>query len=105
MLVAGTLKAQTIQGTVTDRASGEPLPGVNVAVKGTTIGTTTDIDGRYTLTLPEGNRTLVFSFVGFRTLEADVPPGQTTFDVQLEEDVLGLDEVVVTGLATSVKRA
>ncbi len=98
-----TVSAQTIRGTVED-TNGEALPGVNVSVKGTTIGTTTDVDGGYTIELPGGERILVFSFVGFRTLEATVPDGQTRFDVQLEEDVLGLDEVVVTGLATSVKR-
>ncbi|GIV59062.1 MAG: SusC/RagA family TonB-linked outer membrane protein [Rhodothermaceae bacterium] len=103
-LATGTVRAQTVRGTVTDAASGEPLPGVNVSVRGTTIGTTTDVDGNYALDLPPGNRTLVFSFVGFRTREVAVPPGQNTLDVQLEEDVLGLDEVVVTGLATSVKR-
>ncbi len=105
VFTAGIAHAQTVTGTVTAKDNNDPIPGVNVSVKGTTIGTTTDVDGRYSIELPPDNRTLVFSFIGFRTLEADVPPGQNTLDVQMEEDVLGLDEVVVTGLATSVKRA
>src|SRR5690606_10543413 len=63
MLVAGALdwEAQVISGTVTDQ-NGEPLPGVTVSVEGTTIGTATDIDGKYTLEVPDG-ATLVFSFI------------------------------------------
>jgi len=96
--------AQTINGTVTD-VNGEVLPGVNVSIKGTTIGTTTSVDGSYSINLVTGQRILVFSFVGFRSLEKTVPSGETRLDAILEEDVLGLDEVVVTGMATSVKRA
>lgn len=94
---------QSVRGTVTDAVSGESLPGVSVLAKGTTVGTTTNLEGVYQLDAPAGTSTLVFSFVGFRTVE--VPLSGTTIDVQLEEDVLGLDEVVITGLASSVKRA
>ncbi len=105
LLGALPLQAQTVSGTVTDEDTGEPLPGVNILVQGTTFGTTSDLNGGYDLELPSGNRTLIFSFVGYRDFEATVPAGQSTLDVVMEEDPLGLDEVVVTGLATSVKRS
>lgn len=101
----GTVAAQTtVSGTVTDAESGETLPGVNVVVQGTTTGTSTDIDGGYEVTLPEDQETLEFSFLGYQTEEVDVSEGQTTVNVGLSEDVLGLDEVVVTGLASSIAR-
>ncbi len=100
-----TASAQSVNGTVTDSDTGEPLPGVNILVQGTTVGTITDLNGEYSLTLPSGNRGLLFSFVGYRDFEVVLPPGVTAFDVEMEEDPLGLDEVVVTGLATSVKRS
>ena len=93
---------RTITGTVTD-VEEAPLPGVNVQVEGTTRGTTTNMDGSYAIELPAERNQLVFTFVGFRSQTVMVGD-QSTVDVQLEEDVLGLDEVVVTGLATSVKR-
>ena len=106
ILLAGTVSAQTtVSGTVTDAASGETLPGVNVLVQSTTVGATTNLDGVYTISLPAGAGTLVFSFVGYRTREIDVSPGATTLDVQLREDILGLDEVVVSGLASSIARS
>lgn len=105
LLLTGTAAAQTVSGAVTDAGTGESLPGVNVLVKGTSLGATTDLDGRYEVTLPEGERLLEFSFVGYRTEEIEVPAGTTTVNAQLEEDVLGLDEVVVSGLASSVRRA
>ena len=107
LLLAPAASAQTsaVSGTVTDASSGDPIPGVNIRVEATQIGTTTDADGRYELNLPIENRTLLFTFIGYRNQEVEVPPQETTVDVQLEEDVLGLDEVVVTGLGTSVKRS
>ncbi|MFO7850913.1 MAG: SusC/RagA family TonB-linked outer membrane protein [Bacteroidota bacterium] len=94
------LLAQTvvINGTVTSSVEGEgPIPGVQVVVKGTTIGTTTDVDGNYELAVPEGSRTLIFSFVGMKTVEEEIG-GRTTIDVVMEPDILGIDEVVVTSL-------
>ncbi|MCH7975796.1 MAG: carboxypeptidase-like regulatory domain-containing protein [Bacteroidetes bacterium] len=106
ILLASTVSAQTtVSGTVTDAASGETLPGVNVLAQNTTVGATTNLDGVYTISLPAGAGTLVFSFVGYRTREIDVSPGATTLDVQLREDILGLDEVVVSGLASSIARS
>lgn len=93
----------TVSGKVTD-SSGEPLPGVNVLVKGTSAGTITDIEGAYRLSAPEGS-TLVFSFVGFRSQEISITSSLTTIDVSLEDDITNLEEVVITGLASSVKRS
>ncbi len=86
-----------ITGTVTNSQDGSTLPGVSVVVKGTTIGTITDYDGTYQLSVPEDATTLVFSFIGMKTLEVPIE-GRTTVDVALEPDVLGLDEVIVTAL-------
>lgn len=105
-LLGSAAFAQTaeVSGVVTDAKTGTPLPGVNVVVQATQIGTITDVNGQYEITLPPDNRNLLFTFVGYRNVEATVPPDASTFDVQMQEDLLGLDEVVVTGLATSVKR-
>lgn len=91
----------TITGTVTD-ASGIPLGGANVLVKGTTNGTQTDFDGNYTITAPS-DATLVFSYIGFQTLEAAVN-GRSTVDVTMSESAAALDEVVVTGYQTFSRR-
>lgn len=85
-----------ISGRVTD-VNKVPLPGVTVAVKGLTVGTATDNDGKYTLTLPTmENVTLIFSFIGMKTQEIPYT-GQDTINVVLEEEVAEMDEVVVTG--------
>ena len=84
-----------ISGKITDQ-SGEPLPGVSVFVKGSTIGITSDFDGKYTLEVPSNAEVLVFSFVGMRTQEI-VLEGQDVINVILEEDAIGLDEVVAVG--------
>jgi TonB-linked SusC/RagA family outer membrane protein len=86
-----------VTGVVKD-ANGQPLPGVTVLVKGTTIGTVTEIDGSYTLTVPEG-AVLVFSFVGYIVKEINVG-NQSVIDVTLKEDETSLDEVVVVGYGT-----
>ena len=81
-----------VTGTVTDM-SGMPLPGVNVIVKGTSTGTSTDFDGLFNLDVPSSS-TLVFSFLGFQTQEIAVN-GTADLNVQLVEDTSTLDEVVV----------
>ena len=86
---------KTIKGSVTDK-KGEPLPGVNVVVKGTTIGVTTDFDGNYSFDVPEDAEILVFSFIGYRTNEVLIG-GKIRVDIIMVEDLLSLDEVVVTG--------
>jgi len=94
----------TVEGNVS--AAGEtagPLPYITILVKGTTRGTTTDFDGNYSISAAP-DATLVFSYVGFKTKEIAVD-GQTQIDVQLEEDIAGLDAVVVTGYSTQDKKS
>lgn len=88
--------AFTVSGRVEDN-TGVPLPGVNVLVKGTTMGTTTDVEGRYTIEVGEPDVTLIFSFIGFATQELAVE-NQSTINVTLIEDSHSLSEVVVTAL-------
>jgi TonB-linked SusC/RagA family outer membrane protein len=94
---------QEVSGTVTDASDGQPLPGVNIVVEGTTTGTTTNIDGQYSLTVPGPDATLVFSFIGYQSRSVTVGD-QTTINVQLQEDVAALDEVVVVGYGTQERR-
>src|SRR5690606_21161011 len=89
---------QRITGTVVDN-TGMPLLGATVLVKGTNMGTTVDLDGRYELTAPANATTLVFSYVGFLTREVAIGT-QTTIDVVLQPDA-SLEEVVVVGYGTS----
>lgn len=81
---------------------GIPIPGVTVSVPGTTIGTATDLEGRYSLDVPEG-ATLVFSFIGFQTQSIAIG-NRNNIDVTLLEELASLDEVVVVGYGTSQKR-
>lgn len=95
--------AQTqISGTVSSAVDGEPLPGVSVVVQGTTIGTATDINGTYSFEIPEDAEVLTYSSVGMKSQEVNIN-GRTTIDVVMEQDVVGLDEVVVTALG--IKRS
>ncbi|WP_127023657.1 SusC/RagA family TonB-linked outer membrane protein [Flagellimonas beolgyonensis] len=89
----------TVEGTVTDQ-SNLPLPGVNVIIKGVAKGTQTDFDGNYSIEVSPG-QTLVFSYIGLKTVEKPVA-GQQTINVQMEEDTQALEEVVVT--AQGIKR-
>jgi TonB-dependent starch-binding outer membrane protein SusC len=91
----------TVTGTVADE-TGEKLPGVNVAVKGTTIGTITDINGQYSLSVPDDNAVLVFSFVGYLAQEVSVG-NKTNLDIVLQVDNKALDEVVVVAYNTTKK--
>jgi TonB-linked SusC/RagA family outer membrane protein len=95
---------KNVTGTVTDASNGQPMPGVNVTVKGTTLGTLTEANGKYTLPVPDpANAVLVFSFIGFTTREIPVA-GNSTVDLLMESALTGLDEVVVVGYGTA-KRA
>src|SRR5262249_32432999 len=91
-----------VSGTIKDE-KGEPLPGANVLVKGTTVGTTTDAAGSYSLSIPDGNVTLVFSFIGYTSKEVPVN-AQSRIDVTLDPDIISLSEVVVTGYGSQSKR-
>lgn len=90
-----------VSGTVAD-ASGQPLPGVTVVVKGTTQGTITNADGTFFLTNLSENASLVFSFVGMKTQEIAVA-GQTRIDVRMEEETIGIEEVVAVGYGVTRK--
>ena len=93
---------KTITGTVTDSTQ-EPLIGVNVTVKGnSSVGTITDMDGKYTLPVPSGKITLVFSYIGYMAQEI-VVGSQSTIDVVLLDDAQALEEVVVVGYGTMKK--
>ncbi|MBN2634668.1 MAG: TonB-dependent receptor [Prolixibacteraceae bacterium] len=106
MLVAFSFFAQaqqkTVRGSITDE-TGQPLPGVSIVVKGTTNGTITNMDGDYALENVFENATLVFSFVGMKSREIIVG-NQTTIDVKLEPQTIGLEEVVAIGYGTQRKR-
>ena len=91
-----------ITGKVTD-LSGAPLPGLTVLVKGTTSGTITDGDGNYSLSNVPGNATLVFSFVGMKSQELSVT-GKTNINVKMEEEAIGLDEVIAVGYGTQKRK-
>ncbi|RJE72495.1 SusC/RagA family TonB-linked outer membrane protein [Reichenbachiella sp. MSK19-1] len=92
-----------IVGKVTDDGDGSEIPGVNVMVKGTTVGTVTDLDGNYSLELPADAEALVFSYIGY--LKQDVLiGGRSSIDVGLVTDVEQLDEVVVVGYGVQKKK-
>ena len=97
VLVPAASAQLAVRGTVTDGETNQPFPGVTVSVRGTTIGTTTAADGTYSLQVPVGDVTLVFSFIGYRTQEFNVSTSGEEIDVVLQSDVLGLDEFVVVG--------
>jgi TonB-linked SusC/RagA family outer membrane protein len=93
---AGAIAQRTISGTVSD-ASGETLIGASILVKGTSTGTITDFDGTYSLEVPEGATTLVFSYTGYSSKEVEIG-ASNTIDLVMEEAAETLSEVVVTGL-------
>ncbi|NEM99561.1 SusC/RagA family TonB-linked outer membrane protein [Pontibacter burrus] len=96
-------QSRAVSGKVTDAATNQPLPGVSVLVKGTTVGTATGVDGTFTLNVPEGANTLEFRYISYKTVERAIG-NQTTFNVALETDAKQLDEVVVTALGIERNR-
>ena len=103
---APMLNAQqtAVSGKVTASTDGLPLIGTSVVVKGTTLGTLTDIDGNYSISVPAGANTLVFSYVGMKTVEVEIA-GRTTIDMIMDPDVLGIEEVVVVAYGIQKKEA
>ncbi len=85
-----------ISGIITDAANGQFMPGVNIKFKNTTIGTISDKFGKYTISSTNANATLVFSFIGYISIEIPLA-GKTSIDVTLTAEMMGLDEVVVVG--------
>jgi len=104
LLIPLGLMAQeiTITGTVTSGSDNQPLPGVNVVIKGTTKGVVTDLEGRYSIAVPGSDAVLEFSYVSFLTEEIQVA-GQTVIDVKLYDDITALDEVIVVGYGVANK--
>lgn len=105
LLVAITVSLQvfaqtTVTGIVTDEG-GDPIPGANVTVKGVSgSGTITNLDGEYSIKVPSGSFSLIFSFVGMATQEVSIN-GRTVLDIQMNAESIGVDEVVVTALGVA----
>ncbi len=94
----------SVSGMVVDSQDGSPVPGVSILVKGTTLGTVTDLDGRYNLAIPPNGENLIFSLVGFRAVEQQIR-SRSSINVSLIPDNSTLSEEVVTGSNTRQKRA
>jgi TonB-linked SusC/RagA family outer membrane protein len=90
-------QTRVISGVVTSSDDKAPIPGVTVVVKSTTIGTTTNVDGKYVLSVPSNYNTLVFSYVGMKTQEVKIGESNT-LDLVLQPDVMNMDEIVVTAI-------
>lgn len=102
-LIPATIFGQTtVTGTVTDEANALPLPGVNIVIKGTTTGASTDFDGNYSIMLNQGD-VLIFSYLGYATKEVTFT-GESPFNVSLSEDAGQLDEIVLIGYGTTTKK-
>ncbi|MDR1455462.1 MAG: carboxypeptidase-like regulatory domain-containing protein, partial [Tannerella sp.] len=98
------LQSPNVTGTVVDAVTGESLPGVNIVVKGRpTLGTVTDVDGGFSLNVPDDNAVLIFSFIGYTTQEVAIG-SQRTLRIALQEDNLQLEEVVVVAYGTVKKK-
>jgi TonB-linked SusC/RagA family outer membrane protein len=98
-----TAQNQTVTGTVLSAETGEALPGVSIVVQGTTTGTSTNFDGEFSLNVPSLNATLVFSFIGFETLEEPIN-GRTNLNVVLTPQAIVGDELVVVGYGAVERR-
>jgi len=94
---------RTVTGTVTTGDDPLGIPGVNILLKGTTTGAVTDIDGKYTINIPEAGGVLVFSMIGFESIEEQIG-NRSEIDLVMQEDIASLEEVVVVGYGTQVKR-
>lgn len=107
LLFMGTMavnsQTRVITGKVTSSEDGSPVPGVSVVVQGTTLGTVTDVDGNFSLQVPEDAQNLSFSFVGMAAQTLDIR-GRSTLNVVMEPETIGVDEVVVTALGIQKER-
>lgn len=105
-IAAGALafgqQVQSVRGTVTSSADGLGVPGVMISVQGTTVGTMSDADGNYTLNVPAGANTLLFTYVGMKRVEAQIA-GRTVIDVVMAPDLQLMDEIVVVGYGVQRK--
>ncbi|MFZ4427977.1 MAG: SusC/RagA family TonB-linked outer membrane protein [Saprospiraceae bacterium] len=107
LLCTGNIMAQyTVTGSIKDGRTGEPLLFANVLVQGTSTGTVADVDGKFSIDIESNNEvTLVISTLGYVTQSVKASPSNKVLDIQLREDATNLEEVVITGLASSVKRS
>lgn len=107
LLILGIVQAiaqpVSVTGSVTDAATGEPLIGVNILIKGTTQGVISDANGKYSLSVPNNNAVLIVSYIGYTPKEVNIA-GMTVVDVKLEPAVSQLAEVVVIGYGTQRKK-
>jgi TonB-linked SusC/RagA family outer membrane protein len=101
---AAEMQQSSITGTVKDAATGEAMAGVNIQLKGTTVGVMTDISGKYSIASADKNAVLIFSFIGYVSQEVPVA-GRAVVDIALAAELTGLDEVVVTGYSTIRKQS
>lgn len=105
LVLSATAVAQfTVTGNVQD-SDGEPLIGVSILIKGTSSGTVTDFDGNYTINVPGESAVLEFSYTGFSSQSVSVTSSSGPVNITLDEDIANLEEIVVTGVATTVKRS
>jgi TonB-linked SusC/RagA family outer membrane protein len=105
LIGVGLVNAQqrSVTGKVTSADDGQPIIGATVMVKGTTTGTITNADGNFVLTVPSGSRVLVVTYVGMKSSEVNLT-GSSVYNVSLESDAIGIEEVVVVGYGTQLKR-
>jgi TonB-dependent starch-binding outer membrane protein SusC len=102
-ILVANAQMKTIAGKVVSSDDNSPIPGVSVVVKGTTLGTISKMDGTYSLQVGSDAKTMVFSFVGYRSQEVPIT-GQNVYNITLSVDVLAVDEVVVVGYGVQKKR-
>lgn len=102
-LSTNNAQQQKVSGTITDAATGEPLPGVNIVIEGTTVGTVSDFDGKYSIDVPGPDAVLLFSSIGYLT-ERIMASNQVLIDLKLTPDITKLEEVVVIGYGTRQRK-
>ncbi|HEX3009533.1 MAG TPA: TonB-dependent receptor [Bacteroidales bacterium] len=98
-----SIQQLSVTGTVRDASTGDPVPGVNIVVEGTTLGMVTDTDGKYTINVPSADAVLLFSYIGYVSQKVSVN-GQSALDISLAPDIQNLEEVVVVGYGVVKKR-
>lgn len=101
---SGVTQQNVVSGKVTDAANGQPLVGVSVVAKGTTLGLTTNIDGEFSFTIPDRQHILVFSYIGYLSQEVMAVAGKPV-KIELKEDVMELEQVVVVGYGIQRKES
>ena len=102
--LAANAQTRDITGKVISGEDDAPIPGVSIQVKGTTLGTVSDMDGEFTLHVPANAKILVFSFVGMTTQEVAID-GKTNISITMGAEALGLDEVMVVAYGTAKKES